>query len=1102
MKNTTRAKFVYSYIVVALVVISLVVAFFLDKWWVERFQQQRFSMVESELEEVRDQLNLNLQRYLRTASGLPSLFVLNPEITQHQFGMAVKHLVSAESSIKNIAIAPDLVIKYVYPVKANQSALGFDYRTSPEQLETVQKAISLQKPVLAGPLNLVQGGQGLIVRLPMFYLKQGFLKQLMGVVAVVIDIDAFYKESGLIDEHSVLKIAIKGRDGLADQGQVFFGDERLFDNAKLIKRLSLPEGGWVLTAEPVEGWDVLPPELQTQRVIMASVVALCLLLFLVPVRLLYKNQLSNFKFRKLIDESAIPYVLLNAKNQATYVNTSFRESFGYSLEQLNTMTHWHDITDMPEQLRRFINTATNASKTEAQQLEITLRTAADEFKIVLINVANLSADNFDEKIVSVFDITDRKRVEQKLLLSNKSLAESEAHLKTVLTVLPDLIWFKDPNGAYLSSNAGFEEFIGAKEHDIIGKKDNELSNPALTHFLNVIDETTSINDSPRTNEEVTYVLNGEVITLEITKTPVIAENAQHLGILYVAQNITQRKKHEQSLLLASQVFENLREAVTVTDKEGIIVDINPAFSSITGYEKSEVVGKNMSILSSHQHDDSFYQAMWLQIEEHGFWQGEIFNKRKNGEVYPQLLRINAIYDETNDISLYIGLFHDVMKEHEAREQIWRQANYDSLTELPNRQFLIDHLDRELTKARRHQFLVATLFLDLDGFKDVNDSYGHDIGDQLLKDTAVRLSNLVREEDVVARQGGDEFIIVLSDLPDRSAAIRVAEKIIDVLSQPTTIQSYQIHISASLGISFYPDDALTTTELLKTSDQAMYEAKEAGKKRYSCFTPSMQERVDRRVQLINELHTANEKNQFELYFQPIVCLSDSTIYKAEALIRWNHPEKGLVSPADFIPIAEETKQINKIGHYVFEQSCEAVSLLKAKFGEDFQISFNLSPVQLSSNEYNPVNWIDALQTVDISASNLVIEITEGSFLQKDNHVLSLFHAFRDAGIQVALDDFGTGYSSLAYLQEYDIDYVKIDRVFVNRLSQSSDSFTLCEAIIVMAHKLGMKVVAEGVETEEQRQALAKMGCDFAQGYLFSKPIALADFQQLPTTFASE
>ncbi|MDP1660233.1 MAG: EAL domain-containing protein [Methylotenera sp.] len=549
----------------------------------------------------------------------------------------------------------------------------------------------------------------------------------------------------------------------------------------------------------------------------------------------------------------------------------------------------------------------------------------------------------------------------------------------------------------------------------------------------------------------------------------------------------QRVIGEESLRLAASVYEASSEGIMITDSDNHIIAINPAFTTITGYSLDEVIGKSPSIFKSGRHDEMFYQEMWNELNNNGFWQGEILDKRKDGEIYPKWLTINAIFNEDDIVQRWVAMFTDITQKKESEDLIWRQANFDSLTGLPNRQMFYNRLEQDLKKAHRASHSFALMFIDLDQFKEINDTLGHDVGDDLLKHVAHRLSECVRETDTVSRLGGDEFTVILSDLGDSASVERIAQKILKKLAEPFHLNNEMAYITASMGITFYPEDATRIETLLKSADQAMYAAKNQGRNRYSYFTQGMQEAAQRRMHLANELRGALICNQFWVAYQPIVDLENGNIYKAEALIRWQHPQHGLISPAEFIPIAEDTGLIVEIGEWVFQEVTKQVSVWRESCHSEFQISVNKSPVQFRDENSNYAPWPDQLQKLGLSGQSIVVEITEGMLMDASDDINKKLLIFRDAGIQVSLDDFGTGYSSLSYLKKFDIDYLKIDQSFTRNLAPGSNDMALCQAIIVMAHKLDMKVIAEGIETLEQRDLLISAGCDYGQGYFFSKPV---------------
>ena len=438
---------------------------------------------------------------------------------------------------------------------------------------------------------------------------------------------------------------------------------------------------------------------------------------------------------------------------------------------------------------------------------------------------------------------------------------------------------------------------------------------------------------------------------------------------------------------------------------------------------------------------------------------------------------------------------DITERKLTEQSIIRHANYDSLTKLPNRSLFRDRLEQEVKKSHRSGWPTALMLLDLDRFKEVNDTLGHERGEMLLVEAARRIGECVRETDTVARLGGDEFTVILSELDDTKDVDLVVRKIIKRLAAPFQLGHDQVFISASVGITLYPHDTTDIEALLKNADQAMYQAKNQGRNRFCFFTAALQEAAQKRMRLITDLRNALDGHQFQVHYQPIVELATGNIHKAEALIRWRHPDQGLISPSEFIPLAEETGMIVEIGDWVFQQAMQQCKTWRAAHHPGFQISVNRSPAQFHHDISHSKEWIRYLKAIDLPGPGLVIEITEGLLLNIEGSIQDKLLAFRDAGVQVAIDDFGTGYSSLSYLNKLDIDYLKIDQSFVRNLGKSASDLALCEAIIIMAHKLGLKTIAEGVSSETQRDILAEAGCDYGQGFFYSKPVPAEEFEQL-------
>jgi diguanylate cyclase (GGDEF)-like protein/PAS domain S-box-containing protein len=589
--------------------------------------------------------------------------------------------------------------------------------------------------------------------------------------------------------------------------------------------------------------------------------------------------------------------------------------------------------------------------------------------------------------------------------------------------------------------------------------------------------------------------DGTVFSLEGTVTAL--KQTTDCCRVYVVRDATDGGGAVESAKLASLVYHNTSEGMLVMDSTGIILDVNPAFVRLRGYVPAEAVGRHIRSLNSAHHDRDFYRAIWRAVMNNGSWQGEHWGQHKNGEVYPEWLSINTILKKDGTVFRRVMIFSNITEIKRAEAIIWKQANFDRLTELPNRQMFHLRLDQSIKKAQDHGSKFALMFLDLDRFKEINDTLGHAMGDILLKQAARRLSLCVRQSDTVARLGGDEFTVLLDDLRETSDALKVARSILHRMSEPFLLGMETVYISTSIGITFYPDDSTSIETLLNNADQAMYVAKRQGRNRYSYFTPSMQEEAQTRMRLANDLHIALMNDEFSLEYQPIVDLATGAVVKAEALLRWHHPQRGLVPPEEFIPLAEETGLVTSIGDWVFRAAVRQAAYWRQAYTPDFQISVNTSPVQFRNEGIDLSSWLNCLREEGVPGSGLVIEITEGILLDANAANNDQLAAFRQAGIQVSLDDFGTGYSSLSYLRKFNIDYLKIDQSFISNLDTSANDRALCETIIVMAHKLGLKVVAEGVETQEQYDVLMSAGCDYGQGYLFSRPVPPQQFEMLLT-----
>ncbi len=580
-------------------------------------------------------------------------------------------------------------------------------------------------------------------------------------------------------------------------------------------------------------------------------------------------------------------------------------------------------------------------------------------------------------------------------------------------------------------------------------------------------------------------------------TEVDTDSQGHIKRIFgISQDITAEVTATSELKQAVTVFNNTAEAIFITDADNIIISINPAYTQITGYQEHEILGKNPNIMNSGHHDASFFAQLWSDLQHHGRWQGEIWNRHKNGRIFPVWQSITAIKDMTGKIVQFVSIFNDISIRKADEELIRYQANYDSLTGLPNRNLFLDRIGIALKKAQRDNKQLALLMLDLDRFKWVNDTLGHKAGDIMLQETAKRLQNSVRNSDTVARLGGDEFIIIASELQHPSDTEMIANKIFAAFKAPLQLEKHEVFISGSIGITIFPDDGTTVETLQMNADNAMYSAKEEGRNRFHYFTPELQAKSERHLQLVSLLQQALERDEFDIYYQPVIDCKHHKIISAEALIRWQQPQLGFISPAEFIPLAEDSGLIHAIGEWVVQRVATDMQRWQTLELPAIHISINKSPQQFS-NENCDQDWINIFQQHNIDISRITVEITESVFMETGRDYVKSLADMQKQGMQISLDDFGTGYSSLSYLKRFPVDILKIDRSFIRDIATDSSDAMLVEMILGLANKMHIAVIAEGVETAEQLAFLQKHHCQYIQGYFYSKPLPVHEFEDFIT-----
>ncbi len=798
---------------------------------------------------------------------------------------------------------------------------------------------------------------------------------------------------------------------------------------------------------------------------------------------------SERHFRAYFERAMVGMAATSPDMRWLEINDAMCEILGYSCDELLRMT-WAEVThpdDLPANLAKF--DLLLKGKFEGDGYVLENRFVRKDGSIVYarraVRALRRADGSVDYVVAIVEDITER-------VLAEEAVRRSEEKFSTIFRNSPNptsITTLKD--GTIIEVNEAWSRITGYSAQEAIGRTALELGIWERPDDRRAVVEALKKSGRISAMEFVFKSRAGDEIFCLISAERVDMQGEECM--IFIAQDIRELRQametiREQNNFL-NAIFESEPHCVKVVSPEGKLIQMNRAGLAMLEVGSLEEAQRT----ELQEFIQPNYRKAYLEFH------GRICSGSSGILEFPVTGRKGAqrwlethatpLRKLNGEIIGLLGVTRDITEKKRTDALIWKQANFDLLTDLPNRHMFYDRLEQEIRKAEA----LALLFIDLDQFKEVNDTLGHQAGDALLVEAAKRISACIGESDILARLGGDEFAI-LSGMHETMHIENVSQRILDALSEPFAMEGKpgRIYVSASIGITLYPEDAMDADQLLKNADQALYEAKNAGRNRFSYFTQSLQEKAQARLRLLNDLRGALVANQFLLHFQPIMDLSSNRIVKAEALLRWKHPERGMVSPMEFIPLAEETGLILQIGDWVFREAAKWASMWVRQH-PDLVIGVNMSPLQFRNDGANIGEWLGYLRSLGLHGKNLVVEITESLLLDADSEVKDKLIEFQDAGIRVAIDDFGTGYSALSYLKKFRIDYLKIDRAFISNLARDSSDMALSEAIIVMAHKLGLEVIAEGVETAKQRDLLLQAGCDYAQGYLFSRPIPPEEFE---------
>lgn len=909
-------------------------------------------------------LNYSLATLIRLTNGAPK-----------RFDEVARELLPYFNGVSHISISPNGVISQVYPLEGNEKSVGFNQLEDSKQNKEARRARDTGKLTLAGPVELVQGGQGVVARLPVF-LDNESGQYFWGFTNVIIRIDNLLEAANL-QQLKNQDIAYKLWRINPDTGEehIIAANAPEYLVNPIDKNFDIPNGNWTLTLAPISGW-INPWRLGTE----------ILIAFMLSFLLGYQAYLMvKLQRRKLLLEDTV-------------------------LERTGEV---------------------NAAR---------------------------------------------------------------AQLQATLDAIPDLLFEVGSDGVIHSFHTRRPDLLLLTPDAFLGKKFNDFLPPAASEVIfSAMAEASATGLSEKKYYSLELPIGHREFELSVTCKA--DKNASSPRFVFLSRDITERRLAEEELRVAATAFE-AREAMMVTDADNIILRVNKAFCDSTGYTTEEVIGKTPKILDSGHHDDTFYRTIWEQTTTLGSWKGEIWNRRKNGDIFPEWMTITAVKNEQGRITHFVSTLTDISERKEIEARINNLAFFDPLTQLPNRRLLQDRLEHAIATSQRQETFGALLFIDLDDFKTLNDNRGHHYGDMLLTAVADRLRITVRSQDTVARLGGDEFLVVLEGLDkgrDEAAAQAqlVTEKILSVLNQSYQLEGQDYFITPSIGICLFGNRPDVVNELMKQADQAMYHAKAAGRNTFRFFDPEMQALTAQRFALQHEIREALLQQQFQLYYQPQVN-HNGTIIGVEALIRWAHPQRGMVSPMDFIPIAEESGLIIPMGKWIVETACkQLIAWKESLLTSELSISINVSARQFQHPQFVE-QLLEVITATGADPNKLKLELTESMLVANPQDIITKMDALKVHGIKFSLDDFGTGYSSLAYLKRLPINELKIDKSFVNDILSDPNDAAIARMIIRLAQSMELTVIAEGVETREQRDWLEQEGCFKYQGYYFARPMPATKF----------
>jgi len=1038
-----------------------------------------------------------------------------------------------------LQLQPNGIIQQIVPLKGNEAAIGFDVKQDPG---FSQKSLNEAKVTLTGPLTFTQGGKGFVARLPI-YLNSEKGTRFWGFSAVLIRTEDLVKSAKLA-ELTQLGIAYQLNSKPSTKGniQIIARSPQSIASDPIIFSSQTANKTLLLQLSPINGWR--DNNLLIYEVLFATIFTFMVVLLSSLTTTREKNERQQTEF--ILDQTQLR--LSEAQNYANLGYWEYLVKDGSAIWSKRMYEILGIADDQPAGIDIMSQIVSpDILDTLSESLDLNMSGEDNHYIIYPIKRTNdneerwiessgkpIRNSNGDVEKLTGFirDITQAKHTELRRSINSNVLEQllNDTGLYDILNSIIKAIEENNPS-----------KICSILLLDLQGKHLLSTASLSLPDFYNQAINGIEIGDTVGSCGVAAYTQRRVIV--EDIKThpywapykdlaaqaslascwsqPIMGSNSTVLGTFAIYQNkpskpteseiqliefaaqvaaiAIERSRTNDQLKLSSRVFTHTQEGISITNANGIIIDVNPAFCNITGYSRDEIIGKNPSLVSSGRQSPEFYSNMWKQLSEQGYWKGEVWNKKKNGEIFAELLSISSLSDQHDKTINYVGIFSDITQSKNHQEELSKMAHYDPLTGLPNRALFADRFQQAIAHSKRYNKQLAVCFIDLDNFKPINDNFGHEAGDQLLISVAQRITACIREEDTISRQGGDEFTLLINDINTQEEAIQTLTRIHQALAKPYIIDDKYHLITASSGATLYPEDDADLDTLLRHADQAMYQAKLSGKNRYHLFNPREDKEAIYKHHRISEIDQALSNGEFILHYQPKVNMVSGQVFGAEALIRWYHPTKGVIPPLDFLPLIDGTELDIKIGSWVITEALSQINKWK-KAGITLEVSVNISSHHLQSKNFFK-QLADALQADSATDPHcLQLEILESSALSDLNAISNTIKMCQEhLGVKFALDDFGTGYSSLTHIRNLPVNTIKIDQTFVRNILSDPDDFRIIDGTIGLADAFNRNVIAEGVETTETGLMLQIMGCEQAQGYGISKPMPADEFPPWLTNY---